>query len=110
MKESAAQRRNELLQMALSSPVAQQIMGMEGTAHLLREQVKTLDLNADKIVPAPEILKARAAVAQAQQQQMMQQQMMQEQQRGRRQKIGGGEQLINGQPVVDNFSPTRMAP
>jgi hypothetical protein len=74
VKEAAAQRRNELLQMALSSPVAQQIMGLEGTAHLLREQVKTLDLNGDKVVPPPEVVKARAMVAQAQQMAMMQQQ------------------------------------
>ena len=103
IKESAAQRRNELLQMALTSPVAQQIMGMEGTAHLLREQAKTLDLNGDKIIPPPEVVKARALYAQAMQAQ--QAQMMQQQQP---KTPGGGEHLMNGQPTTDNFSPTRM--
>ena len=106
MKESAAQRRNELLQMALNSPVAQQIMGIEGTAHLLREQVKTLELNGDKVVPPPEVVRARAMFAQAQQMQMLEQQQARQ---GRRQKIGSGQELENGQPVVDNFSPTGMA-
>jgi hypothetical protein len=125
-KESSAQRRNELLQLALTNPVAQQIMGMEGTAHLLREQAKTLDMNADKIIPAPEIVKARAAVAQAMQ--MAQQQALQAQpdeqmdvQRDENgQMIGvsvrkrgpvsqSGQQLQNGQPITDNFSPMGAA-
>lgn len=106
IKESATQRRNELLQMALNSPVAQQIIGMEGTAQLLREQVKTLDMNGDKIVPPPEVVKAKAAIMNAQQAVMQQQQMMQPTQQQK--KPGGGEQLMNGQPVTDNFSPTGM--
>ena len=127
IKESAAQRRNELLQMALSSPVAQQIMGIEGTAHLLREQVKTLDLNGDKIVPPPEVVKARAAVAQAQQMLAMQQQAQQPDEQmdvhrdenGQMTKVsvrrrGSGptsnpnQQLMDGSPATDNFSPMRM--
>ena len=101
MKESAAQRRNELLQMALTNPVAQQIMGIEGTAHLLREQAKTLDLNADKIIPAPEIVRARAAIQQAQM--AAQQQVMAQQQQ-----IGSGQELEDGTPTTDYFQPTSM--
>lgn len=101
VKEAAAQRRNELLQIALSNPIAQQIMGMEGTAHLLREQAKTLDMNADKIIPAPEIVRARAAMQQA----MM---VQQQQQMGARKQIGSGQELMNGEPTTDNFQPMSM--
>lgn len=63
-KEAAAVRRNEFLQLALQSPVAQQIMGLPGVAELLRENAKLLDINVDKVVPDPQEL----AVAIAQQQ------------------------------------------
>jgi hypothetical protein len=123
VKEAAAQRRNELLQIALSNPVAQQIMGLEGTAYLLREQVKTLDMNADKIVPPPEVVKAKAQMQQAmqQQQQMMAMQQPDETMSIKRDAEGnmthiskrtrGGpvsnpnQQLQNGAPVTDTFSP-----
>lgn len=126
IKETAAQRRNELLQMALNSPVAQQIMGMDGTAYLLREQVKTLEMNADRIVPPPEVVKARMMVQQAQQMAAMQQQNSQpdEQMDIHRDETGqmtkmsvrrrpsnptsqSGQNLQNGAPIVDNFSPMR---
>jgi hypothetical protein len=57
VKDSAQVRRNEFLQVALNSPVAQQIVGMEGIAALLHEQAKTLDMDADEIVPTPEAMK-----------------------------------------------------
>lgn len=126
VKESAAQRRNELLQMALSNPVAHQIMGLEGTAYLLREQVKTLDMNADRIIPPPEVVKARAAVSQAQQAAAQAQQAMapdeqmdvHRDENGNMTKVsvrrkGGGpvsspnQNLQDGSPVTDNFSPMR---
>lgn len=126
VKEAAAQRRNELLQIALSSPVAQQIMGMEGTAHLLREQVKTLDMNPDKIIPPPEIVKARAAVAQREQQIAMQQQAAEPEEQmdihrdenGQMTKMSvrrkpqqgpsnSGQNLPNGGQATDTFSPMR---
>lgn len=110
VKESAAQRRNELLQIALTNPVAQQIIGVEGTAHLLREQAKTLDLNADKIIPAPEIVKARAMEAQAQAQ-LQAQQAQQAQMQGPDGPVSeSGQELQDGTPVVDNFSPMRGVP
>jgi hypothetical protein len=145
VKESANQRRNELLNMALSNPIAQQIIGLEGTAHLLREQVKSLDMNGDKVVPPPEVVRARAALQAAQQQQMMMQQAQQadekisvtrgengemtgmsvhrkptQQQQAPQQAPqqqlpqGGGmsqpnQNLMDGAPVTDNFSPMSQA-
>lgn len=127
IKEAAAQRRNEFLQIGLTNPLAQQIMGVEGVAHLLREQASTLDMNADKIVPAPEIVKARAAVAQAQQLAIQQQQAQQpdetvsikrgedgqmESMQMRRRPAGPvsspNQNLMNGAPVTDHFSPMRL--
>ena len=63
VKDSAQVRRNEFLQVALNSPVAQQIVGLEGIAALLHEQAKTLDMDADEIVPSPEALKWKQAQA-----------------------------------------------
>jgi hypothetical protein len=51
LKEAEAIRRNEFLQLVLNSPVAQQIVGMKGTAELLRDSAKNLSGNVDKIVP-----------------------------------------------------------
>jgi hypothetical protein len=52
IKEAEAVRRNEFLQVVLNSPVAQQIVGMDGTAELLRDQAKNLSGNVDRIVPS----------------------------------------------------------
>lgn len=71
-RESAAVRRNEFLQLILNSEIAQGVVGQLGTAELLRENAKLLDLNVDKIVPSSEQIKLRmaqqeaAAAAQAQ--------------------------------------------
>jgi hypothetical protein len=51
IKEAEAVRRNEFLQIVLNSPVAQQIVGMDGTAELLRDQAKNLSGNVDRVVP-----------------------------------------------------------
>ena len=51
VKEAEAVRRNEFLQLVLNSPVAQQIVGMNGTAELLRDSAKNLSGNVDRIVP-----------------------------------------------------------
>jgi hypothetical protein len=51
IKEAEAVRRNEFLQVVLNSPVAQQIVGMDGAAELLRDQAKNLSGNVDRIVP-----------------------------------------------------------
>jgi hypothetical protein len=100
IKEQAMQRQNQFLQIALSSPIAMQVVGIEGVAELLRQSAKTLDLNPDAIVPPIEILKQRMAAAQAQaaqQQQLAMQQVPQE---------PGGAKLQNGAPVTNNFAPS----
>lgn len=51
IKEAEAVRRNEFLQLVLNSPVAQQIVGMDGAAELLRDQARHLSGNIDRIVP-----------------------------------------------------------
>jgi hypothetical protein len=51
LKEAEAIRRNEFLQLVLNSPTAQQIVGMSGTAELLRGSARNLSGNVDKIVP-----------------------------------------------------------
>lgn len=109
VKEQAQVRQNQFLQIALQSPIVQQVIGMEGIAELLRQSAKTLDLNPDHIVPPIEIIKQRMALQQ--QQAMMQQQAMAQQQNGQAQAGGSppapqpGAQLENGAPVTNNFAP-----
>lgn len=64
VKESEAIRRNEFLQLVLTSPVAQNIVGPNGTAELLRDAAKNLSGNVDRIVPD----RAQMSVIQQQQQ------------------------------------------
>ncbi len=68
VKEAEAIRRNEFLQLVLASPVAQQIVGMDGAAELLREQARHLTGNVDRVVPE----RQQISTIQAQQQQIMQ--------------------------------------
>jgi hypothetical protein len=110
IKEQAMQRQNQFLQIALSSPIAQQVVGIEGIAELLRQAAKTLDLNPDNIVPPVEILKQRMAAAQ---QAAMQQQLLAQQMSGQA-AAGGtppaerpGQQLANGAPVTNHFQPSK---
>lgn len=108
VKDAAQVRRNEFLQVVLSSPVVQQVVGMEGVAALLHEQAKTLDMDADAIVPSPE------AMALKQLETVMTQGMAPLQQEGPpgeggRQRANGGQtneqQLTTGEPVTDNMGP-----
>ena len=95
-KESAQVRLNEFL-MATGNPVDMQIVGMDGRAELLRQAVKRLDVpNPEKIIPTAQQIKMKAAQAQMQQMQQPQQP----------QQIGGGQELMDGAPVTDNFQPT----
>lgn len=71
VKEAEAVRKNEFLRLVLESPVAQQIVGLPGTAELLRDMASNLNTNVDRLVPSREDVEK---------QQMMQQQMMMEQQ------------------------------
>lgn len=72
VKESEALRRNEFLQLVLNSPVAQQVVGMDGTAELLRDAAQSLNTNPDRIVPDREklsqIQQQQQIIAQLQQQ------------------------------------------
>ena len=102
-KESAQVRRNEFLQFT-GNPIDLQIMGLEGRAEILREAAKGLNLNPDKIIPSLSVLKQRAQMAQmaAQQQQMVAQQQ-QPSDPGSRKLPVGGQELMDGEPVTDNF-------
>lgn len=89
-RESAQVRRNEFL-MATANPIDMQIMGVEGRAEVLRQVLKTLDMPApDKVIPSESALRMRNIQMGAMQQQGA---------------PGGGETLMNGAPVTDEFSP-----
>jgi len=45
--------------------VVQQIVGMEGIAHLLREGAKVLDMDTEKIVPSEETVRFKSMQQQA---------------------------------------------
>jgi len=109
VREQAQVRQNQFLQIALSNPLTQQIVGVEGIAELLRQTAKTLELNPDRIVPPVEIIKARMARDQAI---AMQQQQLAMAQAGGQAQAGGtppapnpGATLQNGAPVTNNFAP-----
>ena len=72
VKEAEAIRRNEFLQMVLNSPVAQQVVGMDGTAELMRDAARNLNTNPDRIVPD------RHKMSMIEQQQMVIQQLQQQ--------------------------------
>ena len=75
-REQIQVRRNEFLA-ATANPVDLQIVGPEGRAYLLREAAKALQMDTDKIVPSPEMLKFKNEQIQ---QAMAQQQAMAPQQ------------------------------
>ena len=87
VKESEAVRRNEFLQLVLNSPVAQQIVGMDGAAELLRDAAKNLSGNVDRIVPD------REQVSLIQKQQQMIQQLQQQLQMF----MGAAQEAVQGQ-------------
>lgn len=111
-KEQAQVRQNQFLQIALQSPIVQQVVGMEGIAELLRQSAKTLDLNPDLIVPPVEIIKQRMI-----NEQQAGQIQAQAAQAGGQAQAGGsapaprpGAQLQNGAPVANNFAPQAGIP
>ncbi|MGZ5183596.1 MAG: portal protein [Caldimonas sp.] len=59
-KEAAQVRRNEFLA-ATANPIDLQIVGLKGRGAILRETVKTLDMDPDDIVPPPEVLELQQA-------------------------------------------------
>jgi hypothetical protein len=78
VKEAEAVRKNEFLRLVLESPIAQQIVGLPGTAELMRDLAGNLNTNVDKLVPTREQIVQQQQAAQQAQMQMMQ--MMQAQQ------------------------------
>jgi hypothetical protein len=69
-KEQIQIRRNEFLA-STANPVDLQIVGPEGRAYVLREVAKSLQMDTDKIVPPPEMLKFKQEqIEQAMAQQM----------------------------------------
>ena len=110
-KEAAQQRRNEFLTVALNSPAAQQVVGMEGIAELLRQAAQTLDMNVDAIVPPKEVMKQRQMEMQMMQAQQLAIAQSAAQQNGQAQAGGtppgppGGSELMDGSPVTNKFLP-----
>jgi hypothetical protein len=76
VKEAEAVRKTDFLRLILESPVAQQIVGLPGTAELLRDLAGNLNTNVDRLVPSREDVQKQQELAQ--QQAMMMQQMQQQ--------------------------------
>ena len=114
-KEAAQQARNIFLQ-TTANPIDMQIIGMQGRAHVLREVVKQLDMDADKIIPPANVLRQReAAVLRAQQEAAAAEQAQSQPELAQPPtpaQLGGpsesGQALADGSPVTDNFSPPRQ--
>lgn len=75
-KEQQQVRRNELLNIVLSSEVSQQIVGIPGIAEILREVVKGLGIGLENIMPTQEQMRQQEL------KRMVQEQMMQQQAQG----------------------------
>ena len=103
-REMQQQRLNEFLNIALSNPMVNQLVGPQGVAYLLRQVVDKLGLESNKILPTPELLRVQQYLQQiAMQQQMMaQQQMAMAQQQGQTPPEGLDQrQLMNGAPQIN---------
>jgi len=72
VKEAEAVRKNEFLRLVLESPIAQQIVGLPGTAELMRDLASNLNTNVDKLVPTREQVVQQQQAAQRAQMEMMQ--------------------------------------
>jgi len=79
VKEAEAVRKTDFLRLVLESPVAQQIVGLPGTAELLRDVAGNLNTNIDRLVPSREDVQKQQDLAQQQQQQQMMQEQQQQQ-------------------------------
>ena len=80
VKEAEAVRKTEFLRLVLESPVAQQIVGLPGTAELLRDLAGNLNTNIDRLVPSREDIQKQQELAAMQQQQQAEMQMQMQQQ------------------------------
>ena len=95
VKEAEAIRRNEFLQLVLNSPMAQQIVGLDGAAELLRDAAQNLNTNPDRIVPDRQkmtTIQQQAQVIQQLQQQLMMLSGQMEQGQGQLPQQGGAPQ------------------
>jgi hypothetical protein len=72
VREAEAVRKNDFLQLVLNSPMAQEIVGLDGAAELLRDAATNLNTNPDRIVPdrpkASMLQKQAQTIAQLQEQ------------------------------------------
>lgn len=102
VKEAAQVRRNEFLA-ATANPIDMQIVGVEGRAAILREVAKNLDMDVDKVVPPVEVLREKFAL----QNQMM---AAAAQPPGEAPAAPSrpGQELMDGAPQTDNFSPPQQ--
>jgi hypothetical protein len=75
VKEAESVRKTEFLRLVLESPVAQQIVGLPGTAELLRDLAGNLNSNVDRLVPSREDVQKQQELAQQQQQQAAEHEM-----------------------------------
>jgi hypothetical protein len=71
---------------------------VDGRAELLRHAAKRLDVNPDRVVPSSNKFKAQQFAAQ-------QAQMAQMAQLQQPKASASGQELLDGAPVVDNFTP-----
>jgi hypothetical protein len=136
-KETAQVRRNEFL-VATNNPTDMQIVGLKGRGAILRETVKTLDMDPDDIIPSEQILEAQQKILQQHQQLAASQgtpppgapgptpppggsvNPMPPSMGPAKGGIGPGNQkpsptnnqqmLGDGKPITDNFSPQTMKP
>ncbi len=106
VKEAANQARLQFLQMT-ANPMDAQIVGIEGRAAILREAAKNLNMDPDTVVPPLSVMKLKAQMAAMAQQGMMQGQPPAGQPQGQQALTGpqSGQQLADGAPITDNFSP-----
>jgi len=79
VKEAESVRKTEFLRLVLESPVAQQIVGLPGTAELMRDLAGNLNTNIDRLVPSREDVEKQQQMQQQQMMMMQQQQMAAEQ-------------------------------
>lgn len=99
VKEAEAVRRNEFLTLVLNSPVAQQVVGMDGVAELLRDAAKNLNGNVDRVVPD------RQQISTVQQQQQVIAQLQQQLQAIAGQMQQGGAPGMTQGPAPRNVLP-----
>jgi hypothetical protein len=104
-RDAAQVRRNEFLQ-TTANPIDMQIIGLDGRAEVLRESAKGLNMDTDRIIPNRTILKQRAAAMQQQALAQQQQEAGAPAQQAPGAPPGNGQELMNGAPVTDHFSPT----